>query len=461
MSHHDINTYYVGGYVRDELMGIDSDDIDICLVGVKDAKKVEKILLENALSVTPLVGQKFPVWIADIDGHKVDFAIARKETLVGGTRKDFDVVTEGVTIEDDLKRRDFSINAIAKDVLTDEYIDPYGGLSCIQFKCLHPTSEAFGEDTLRVLRGARFLSRFPEFYASGSLVLMCMQLQPTDISLERVGIELKKTMEQAIKPSRFFNFLREVGWLEYHFKEVYDLISVPQSPVHHPEGDVYTHTMLALDEAKDPFTRICMLCHDMGKATTTTIEHHEYHSWLQGCKDQGFSKEKIDNILNLGKIRSIGHEIAGIKPTRDLLTRISYADRKYIRQVECMVELHMIRASVSEKVVRRTLRKLMDKGLQYNQLVEVCRCDISSRPPLAGYTPDIGQYRAMQLLEENAMEPIVTGEKLLAAGYAPGKLIGELVKKGLEWQDRGTLREHNWLKMIKQHKPQKEVTDET
>ena len=444
-----IETYYVGGCVRDWLLDKDTDDIDICLVGVKNPKNVEDLLMSECQSVTPLVGQKFPVWIATIDGKKVDFAMARKETLVGGTRKDFDVVTTGITLEEDLMRRDFTINAMARSVMTDELFDPFKGTECLKFMCIHPTSDAFGEDTLRVLRAARFLSRFDGSYPSGKLVEECRRLKPDDISPERVGMELSKMLEQATQPSAFFNFLVSVGWLQYHFKELYDCIGVPQSPKHHPEGDVYKHTMHALDEARDWFTRICMICHDLGKYNTTTIGSR---FWFEVDPKE---REYLLSIPDL-PIKSIGHETSGMPLTRSLLTRIHFSDHHTIRQIETMVELHMIRTSVSEKVVRRTLRRLMEKGLTYDQLVEVCRCDLSGRPPLAKYTPDIGQHRAKELLESNAMQPIVTGEKLMAAGFETGKLMGHLVKKGLEWQDRGTLTEDNWLKMIKQYKPEKQ-----
>jgi tRNA nucleotidyltransferase (CCA-adding enzyme) len=453
LSHHHIKSYYVGGCVRDEIMGIPTDDIDVCLVGVTNPRQVEDILLEHCKSVTPLVGQKFPVWIADIDGYKVDFAMARKETLVGGTRKDFDVVTEGVTIQEDLRRRDFTINAIAKEVVHGEYIDPFSGRVDITIRQLRPTSDAFGEDTLRVYRAARFLARFPDFYPTINLTMACKELKPDDISNERVGLELKKTMEQAKQPSKFFHFLKSIGWLPYHFKEVADIVGVPQSPRHHPEGDVYEHTMYSLDEATDWFTRICMLCHDLGKATTTTINGRLLSD---NFIEEGGLPQPSDPV-----IKSIGHETAGMPLTRSMLTRIHFCDHRTIRQIETMVELHMIRTGVSEKVVRRTLRKLMEKHLRYEQLVEVCRCDLSGRPPLAKYTPDIGQHRAKELLESNAMEPIVTGEKLIDAGYTPGKLMGHLVKKGLEWQDRGTLTEDNWLKMVKQYKYEKSTVDET
>lgn len=449
LSHHHIKSYYVGGCVRDELMDEDTDDYDICLVGVTNPRIVEDILLEHSESVTPLVGQKFPVWIATINGRKVDFALARKETLVGGTRKDFDVVTEDVTIEEDLRRRDFTINAIAKEVIHGEYVDPFNGIKDIEDKVLRHTSEAFGEDTLRVYRAARFLARFPDFTPHVQLGLFCSGLKPFDISNERVGIELRKMIEKAKKPSRFFEFLRSVGWLGHHFKEVQDTIHIPQNPKHHPEGDVFNHTMHSMDAATDWFTRICMLCHDLGKVTTTTVYGVDFRDLKTG------------DSYSLEAIKSIGHERAGTEPTRDMLTRISFADRKTIRQIETMVELHMIRIGVSEKVVRRTLRRLMEKHLQYDQLVEVCRCDLSGRPPLAGYTPDIGQNRAKQLLEEDAMTPIVTGEKLLEVGYAPGKHMGQLVTKALEWQDRGTLNRDNWLKMIKQYKHDTKTVQKT
>ena len=449
LTHIGVMSYYVGGCVRDEIMsgflGLDSD-IDICLVGVTDPSQVEAILLQYSESVTPLVGKKFPVWIADIDGKKIDFAMARTETLVGGTRKDFDVVTEGVTLKDDLRRRDFTINAIAKEVIHGEIIDPFKGMWDIENCVLHPTSSAFGEDTLRVYRAARFLSRFPEFEPSAELVKVCNILKPTDISNERVGMELVKTMKQACLPSRFFTFLKEIDWLKYHFKELNDLVGVPQNPLYHPEGDAFTHTMHTIDQSTNAFIRTVMLCHDLGKSTTTTVEGMPYSKTL------GFG---IPPEL---KIKSVGHEEAGKELTHKMLTRIHFADHKTIKQIETLVGLHMIRTGISEKVIRRSLRALLSMGLNYDDLVEVCRCDVSGRPPLTQYTPDIGQHRAKELLETGAMDIIVTGEKLIEAGYKPGPLLGELVKVGLEWQDRGTLNEHNWLKMIKQYKPKTKIS---
>lgn len=370
--------------------------------------------------------------------------MARKETLIGDTRKDFAVITEGVTLEEDLRRRDFTMNAIAKDVISGQFFDPFDGIEDIKHNVLYRTSEAFGEDTLRVYRACRFLARFPDMMMSEDLIEVCKRLKPMDISPERVGMEFTKCMEQAVRPSKFFKYLRIVGWMGYHFQEICAIVGVPQDPRHHPEGDVYKHTMLALDEAEDPFIRVCMLCHDLGKATTTTIDGgYGANDWTQF------------GDLPIGpndKIKSIGHEIEGIEPTRNMLNRIKYASKDTIRQVETLVELHMIRTGVSEKVVRRTLRKLMKRKLVYEQLVEVCTCDLCARPPLAKYIPDIGQYRASQLIMEDAMTPVVTGDMLIALGYKEGKDLGHLVEKCLEWQDRGTLNRTNWEKMLKGYK---------
>lgn len=448
LAHIGVISYYVGGCVRDEIMSgfltYDSD-IDICLVGVTDPKQVEDILLQYSESVTPLVGKKFPVWIATINGKKVDFAMARTETLVGSSRTDFDVVTENVTIEEDLRRRDFTMNAIAKEVIHSRIIDPFNGVKDIQSGVLHYTSDAFKEDTLRVYRAARFLSRFIELRPSEALINVCKSLKPNDISNERVGMELMKTMEQAVIPSKFFYFLDNVGWLQYHFQELHDLIGIPQNPLHHPEGDAFMHTMYTLNQAGDWFTRIVMLCHDLGKATTTTIGEIPF------VKKPEYS-DKLYYNSDL-PIRSIGHEEAGKELTRKMLTRIHFTDHKTIRQIETLVGLHMIRTGVSEKVIRKSLRTLTNMGLKYEQLVEVCRCDVSGRPPFIPYTPDIGQHRAKELIDSGAMNIIVTGEKLIEAGFTPGPLLGELVKVALEWQDRGTLNSDNWLKMIRQYKP--------
>jgi tRNA nucleotidyltransferase (CCA-adding enzyme) len=420
-----VDSYFVGGCIRDELMGLPVEDIDVCLVGATSFSDLADILQHHCDSVIADIGAKFPVAICTIDGVKYDFALARGEKKDGDTRKDFFINTKGVTIEDDLGRRDLTINAIAKNVITGEYIDPYDGMHDIQHRIAREVSNAFAEDTLRVLRAGRFIARF-QLRAHPSLIRMCKSLVPTDISPERVGMEVMKLFKQADEPAMFFSFLRACGWLQYHFKELDALCDVQQDPMWHPEGNAFVHTLHTLDATKkgDWFTRAVMLCHDLGKAVTTQFIE--------------------------GKWRARGHEEAGVPLADDLLKRIHFTDHRTINQIKCLVRLHMIHTQeVSEKVVRRTLRQLSLYKLEYDQLVEVCRCDKSGRPPLPACTPDIGQEMAQKIIESGDMIPIVTGKLLKQEGFTDYEGYGTIIARALYYQDRGTLKAHNWKKVLK------------
>lgn len=445
---HGVDMYYVGGMVRDKLMGIENDDIDICLVGVKWKPFVEAVL-SNYGTVTPEIGKNFPNWLAIIDGKKIDFALARTERLVGSTRQEFECRTTDVTIEQDLERRDLTINSIAKNVLTGELIDPFEGQFDILHKKLTPTSKAFMDDALRVYRAGRFAARFPDFEITFKLKLYSRSCNHAQVSSERVGMELMKlfTLPADTKVSKFFYFLKDIGWLGYHFKELEACIGVPQSPKNHPEGCVFTHSMHCIDQAKDWFMRAVMLCHDLGKVSTTKI----VDVW-------GFD---VENVLPIHapkiigtKISSIGHEEAGVSLTKDMLKRIGFASHKTIDQIATLVKLHMIRAQITdgnqEKIVRRYLRQLMEQDLPYSTLVETVRCDLSGRPPLECPPISIGQQRADELLRNGEMIPVVTGRLLTLHGVKPGPEMGAMIAKALELQDRGTLNISNWQERMKQ-----------
>lgn len=421
-----IKAYLVGGIVRDSLLGIASDDIDICLVGVNtnNINIVMQVLNKYSSNVAEQVGEKFPVWIAEIETlGKVDFALARSEKKEGVTRKDFAVNIDNISIEDDLLRRDLTINAIAYDIINDIYIDPFGGIEHLHNKIAHPVSEAFAEDTLRVIRAARFIARF-NLVPSADLISICRNLKPTDISNERVGMELYKNMAQATKPSEFFRFLKMVGWINYYFKELAELIGVPQSSIYHPEGDAFEHTMHTIDQANDWFIRTVMLCHDLGKSTTTTISEN-------------------------GKIQAIGHELASLPLLEKMLSNISFKDKKVIKQISILTKHHMVHINkVSNKKAKYLLQELLKNNLTYSQLVEVCRCDVSGRPPLQGYTPDIAQDY-VNGLDINCLTPIVTGEHLIQLGLKPCAEFKTILDKCLDMQYSGSLRFDNWKKQLK------------
>ena len=233
------NLYLVGGAVRDELLGIKNHDEDYSVIGIS---------FEEFKKLFPMAyvrGKDFPVFSID----NKEFAIARKERKIGIGHKDFDVETDKkITIEQDLERRDITINAIAKEVLTGKIIDPFGGIEDLKSKKIRAVSSHFEEDPLRVYRVARFASQF-DFKVDENTIKMMTSLKSelTSLSVERVYNEFSKALLTE-KPSIFFDVLKQANVLDVHFKEIYDLIGAEQPLKYHPEGDSYNHTMIVLDK---------------------------------------------------------------------------------------------------------------------------------------------------------------------------------------------------------------------
>ena len=210
--------YYVGGCVRDRLMGLPSKDIDCCLVGMTEEKFIK--LFPNSFKR----GSFFPVF--DLNGYEI--ALARKEEKISEGHQGFNTFTDSVTLEEDLIRRDITINSIAIDILTNEIIDPFNGQDDITDKIIRATSNHFLEDPLRVYRVAQFASRLNFNIDKDTITLMkSMKNELNTISVERVFEELKKALSSS-KPSIFFDLLRDTDLLDVHFKEIYELIEVIQ-----------------------------------------------------------------------------------------------------------------------------------------------------------------------------------------------------------------------------------------
>ncbi|MFS8514583.1 MAG: HD domain-containing protein [Planifilum fulgidum] len=177
-----------------------------------------------------------------------------------------------MTIEEDLKRRDLTINSVAIEVATGEVVDPFGGVEDIRRGIIRATSEAFREDPLRVYRAARFAARFGFRVEPGTLAMMRdMKEELPALTPERVGLEVIKALETE-NPSIFFRVLAEADVLDVHFPELDALIGVPQPPEHHPEGDAFEHSMQVLEAmarmTKDPVLRWVAVVHDLGKGVT-------------------------------------------------------------------------------------------------------------------------------------------------------------------------------------------------
>ena len=320
--------YLVGGAVRDEILGIKNSDEDYCVVGISHDDFIK--LFPEAISR----GKSFEVF----DMYGKEFALARLEKKTGKGHKEFEITTgENITIFDDLKRRDLTINSIAKNVLTGEIIDPYNGKNDIKNKIIKATSECFVEDPLRVYRAARFACKYNFNVEKNTLKLMTkIKNELQELSAERVFDELRKAL-QCDKPSIFFNILKEADIIDVHFIEIYRLIGALQPEIYHPEGDAYNHTMLALDMSatltKDEKIRFSVLVHDLGKGVTPKelYPHHYKHDENGVAEVAKLAKRlKIPNEwTECGKIAAKEHMKGGIFYKMTPAKQVAFIERVY------------------------------------------------------------------------------------------------------------------------------------
>lgn len=266
--------YLVGGAVRNIILGLEPKDYDYCITGLS-VKEFLKLFPDSFLR-----GKEFPVF--DIDG--TEFALARKERKIGIGHTAFQIETnKNITIEEDLERRDITINSIAIDVLTNEIIDPFNGKEDCKNKIIRATSKAFSEDPLRVYRVARFAAEYGFDVDNDTKKLMSdLKNELSTLSAERVFVEFKKAL-LSNNPSQFFLTLRDTNCLDIHFKEIYDMIGIQQPLKYHPEGDVFNHTMEVIErcakQTNSAVVRFSALVHDFGKITTPKeiLPHHYNH----------------------------------------------------------------------------------------------------------------------------------------------------------------------------------------
>jgi tRNA nucleotidyltransferase (CCA-adding enzyme) len=329
-----IRSYCVGGAVRDALLGLPVQDQDFVVVGATPEQMV-------AQGYRP-VGKDFPVFLHP-ETHE-EYALARTERKTARGYKGFQVyASPEVTLEQDLARRDLTINAIARDE-AGTLIDPYGGKADLEASILRHVSEAFVEDPVRILRVARFSARFPKFrIAPETLALMREMVANGEVDAlvpERVWQELAKGLMEAA-PSRMFLILRECGALAKILPEIERLFGVPQPPLHHPEIDTGVHVMLVVDyAAAQNFSlpvRFAALTHDLGKGTTPAdvlprhIGHEERSVNLVKamCKRIKVPNDCRDLALIVAKFHGKVHRVEEMRP--DTVMRL-LQDTDAIRQ---------------------------------------------------------------------------------------------------------------------------------
>lgn len=305
-------TYFVGGYVRDSLLGIPNKDIDI------EIHNVTPYILENILKElgdvqSRTVGNNFGIY--NIDGYDLDIALPRKETAIGKGHKDFRIDVDAyLPLKDSARRRDFTINALMKNVLTGEIKDYFGGLDDLNNGIIrHIDDKTFIEDSLRVLRACQFAARFG-FTIAPETICLCKTMDLSTLPKERIAGELSKALLKADKPSVFFDSLYECEQTEW-FKEVYALKSIKQNSEYHPEGDAYNHTMYVLDEAAD-FKYIIYNNKEYTKYVCNMVELHMkphmcfYNKSKVKTTNLMFDKSVApEDLIHLTWCDSIGHDM--------------------------------------------------------------------------------------------------------------------------------------------------------
>jgi tRNA nucleotidyltransferase (CCA-adding enzyme) len=414
----------VGGYVRDALLGHPSKDLDLEVFGlpVDDLKA-----LLTRWGPVNTVGESFTVF--KVQG--LDVSLPRRESKAGRGHKGFEVHGDPhLPFAEAARRRDFTINAIGWDPLTGEHLDPHGGRDDLSRRLLRMVdSRTFGDDSLRVLRALQFAARF-ECRVDSPTAQVCRTTPLDDLPAERIWAEVEKLLIRAARPSIGLHLGRDLDVVSRLWPTLEALATCPQDAEWHPEGDVWTHTAMVVDEAakrKDAFAypeqvalMLGALLHDIGKPAVTAA---------------------ID-----GRIKSPGHEGEGVPLATDILDalQVHTLDGYPVRQqVLGLVAWHMLPGAwwkapepVSDGAFRRLARKV-DMVL----LARFSEADCNGR----GGTFDcsFGRWfldRVAALGVEHAPPPpLLLGRHLVALGVAPGPGMGEILRAVYEQQLDGTV----------------------
>lgn len=423
----------IGGCVRDALMGKAPKDWDIEVYNLAP-ERVREVL--DQFGPVNAVGESFTVYKL---GHDLDVSIPRRERKSGRGHKAF--IIEGdptMSVVEASRRRDFTINAISQDPLTGELIDPFNGRRDIEQRVLRAVSaETFAEDSLRVLRAAQFASRF-EFEIDPDTVELCRAIDLSDLPSERIWGELEKLLIQSSRPSIGLEWLRTLGVVEKLFPEIQSLIEVPQDPEWHPEGDVFVHTKLVIDRARE-------LIDDLSYPRQVTV--------MLAALAHDFGKPPTTQFLE-GRWRSRGHEEAGVPPTESFLDRINVhtIDGYDVRsQVIALVREHLKpgefykkRDEVGEGAFRRLARRC-----EPSLLYRVAKADSLGRnadwvPREQWYGAEAQEWfiqRTRELeVEQRPPDPFLLGRHLLDLGVEPGPAMGEITRAVYEMQLDGRVR---------------------
>ena len=431
----------VGGSVRDFFLNIPVKDYDIEIFGIDSLETIQKSL-EKFASVK-LVGKSFGVLTLRVNEYDFDFALPRIEKKIGNTHQDFEIITNAnLSFKEAAIRRDFTINAIGYDFCTKDFLDPFNGINDLKNRVLkYIDDKTFIEDSLRVYRAIQFSARF-DFSLDEKTFELCKKIVQNNelhfLPKERIYEEFKKLFLKSSKPSIGFELLKDLGVLKY-FPELKALISCVQDPIYHPEGDVWIHTMMCLDELSrilkeenivDEYRKLylfyAILCHDFGKP---------------------FCTKEIN-----GKITSHKHESLGIEPTISFLSKLTN-EKKFIEIVSSLVKNHLIPfqlyfAESSLKAIKRLSLKV-----NIEDLCLVCLADCLGRTILdKEKCPKATSWvlnKAKELdIHNEPIKPIVQGRDLIELGFKPSDKFKEILEFAFDLQIDENMKKNEIIKKI-------------
>ena len=423
--------FLVGGAVRDALLDLPVKDYDVEVFGLTAEALKAALAPLGSLNV---VGEAFTVFkLAGLEGLEggVDVSLPRRDSKVGPGHRGISVEGDpGLPPEEAARRRDFTINSLLFDPFTREVLDFFGGRRDLDARVLRAVDKArFGEDPLRALRAVQIAARY-ELSVEPETARLCASMPLAELPAERIFGEIEKLLLKSRRPSHGLRLMSEWGLLSQVAPELIPLADTPQDAAWHPEGDVWTHTLLAVDQAvplvadldrpRALTVMLATLCHDLGKPATTCFED--------------------------GRLRSRGHEEAGLDPTRRLLDRwnvhtlLGYDVRG---QVLALVGNHLKpgqlyddRERVSDGALRRLARKC-EPGLLYRIARADCLGRTGDFPPVA---MEWFLDRVRQLdVAERPPEPLLKGREVVALGVPPGPEVGRIVREVYERQLDGAV----------------------
>lgn len=434
--------YLVGGIVRDICLQVIKQDLNLDLTKEQDVDiEVHKLDIEHVKIIlsefgyVKLVGKQFGV--LKLEHLDIDWSLPRTDSI---GRKPVVNIDPNLNIVSALKRRDLTINAMAYDIISEEFIDPFGGIKDIKENILRtPDAEFFIQDPLRFFRVMQFIGRF-KFYPDNKLNDICKTMVIKDLSKERIEHEFEKLLLLSSRPSLGIRWLNDISRLKEILPELANTIGVPQDPIWHPEGDVFEHSMQTLDAAARYILHnidrrlellFASLCHDLGKYSTTEFFKGHWHSY--------------------------NHAQAGAPLAASMLSRIS-TKKQMIKNICLLIKHHMDPfLFVENKAKAPAYKKLAIKLYPEENIKRLSLLAQSDRlgrngkshkplkPPVKVVENFVSKAKEFGILE-GPIKPLLMGKDLIELNlFHPGQELGKVLKKAYEIQIKDNINDKEKL----------------